>query len=140
MCYISTQECMRIIQLLKFSTSHHIRILSCPIIESYHIKKNLHNNLPSSILYRAINNKPCFLSTLLKKQHHWHTFALTHVDCHSMTERHGSRNQLTITLKRSFNDTVQLNLNLTVHVCHNYTTRHIFNIARVSACVCMKDR
>ena len=43
------------------------------------IKKNLDNNLSASIVYRAINNKPCF-TYLLNKQYQWHTFALTHVD------------------------------------------------------------
>ena len=36
--------------------------------------------------------------------------------------------------------TVQLNLNLTVHVCSSYMTQHVSENVRNFACVCMKDR
>ena len=46
------------------------------------IKKNLDNNLSAFILYRAIDNKPCFYppfkETLLAA--YIRNFALTHVD------------------------------------------------------------
>ena len=34
---------------------------------------------------------------------------------------------------------VQLNLNLTEHVCSMGTTRHVFYFTHTQACVCMKD-
>ena len=72
-------------------------------IELYRIKQNLDNNLSASILYKVINNKPCFYpsfkETVLTAHIRINTRGLSCNDTSAMAQE---ISYVTITLKHSF--------------------------------------